>query len=146
MVGSDVADITRLLSSNIGSLYPGGESWLRQRLRDVGEGRALCKVVRMNDEIAGVAILTPKSSSIFKLSTFFVAEEFRGLGLGSALMDIVISDLDQTEAREVYVTVAHHLSKPLSRVLLPRGFTRIATERNRYGLGRHEVVFTRISA
>ncbi|NHA68637.1 GNAT family N-acetyltransferase [Phycicoccus flavus] len=145
MVGSEATEVMRLLSESIGSLYPEGEAWLRKRLRDVSDGKALCKVVRTHDALSGVAIVTPKRSSAVKLSTLFVAEDSRGQGLGSALLDDVLIDLEVAGVNEVYVTVAHHLSDTLGRVLLPRGFVRVATELNRYGTGRHEAVFTRLA-
>ena len=134
---------TKELLKNLPRDYPGAETWLSGRLDDALSGRAECLVVLHSREIAGVAILTPKPLAL-KLSTIYVSERFRGLGLGSILMDRAIGAAASSGFDETYVTVAEH-TVPLLRPLLDsRGFTCIAVERHRYGRNRHEAVFSRL--
>lgn len=141
--------------------YPGGAAWLEQRLQQVLVGQASCTLAWAGRSLAGVTILTPKPKAM-KLSTIFVAPRWRRFGIGSLLLDQALAslpehattnrldhDLDaitpvQAQATEVYVTVAHHTWPILAPLLLSRGFTRTAFERDRYGRGRHEIVATRL--
>lgn len=143
MVASDVVAIQRLLSI-LPDLYPSGDRWLDHRLQDVQRGSAGCRVVTVDGQVAGVAIVTPKVSATTKLSTFYVAPWARMRGVGATLIDDVLCTLDQAENSETYVTVAHHVAKPLVKLLQPRGFTPVALEANRYGQGRHELILSRI--
>lgn len=140
----DVDQVTALLHVLPG-LYPCGDEWLVRRLRDVLEGNADCKLVEREGRIVAAAILTPKSAGVVKLSTFFVAEDCRHLGVGAELLRTVLNEVDRAGVRELYVTVAHHLAQPLVALFGPHGFTRTAFERDRYGLGRHELVLSRLS-
>lgn len=125
--------------------YPDADAWLRRRLNDALIGRAECWIAGWDGLAAGVAILTPKPGAL-KLSTIYVDPRFRNRGLGALLMDRVVGDVNSRKADEIYVTVAQH-TVPLLRPLLDsRGFTLVATERHRYGWGRHEAVFSRLSA
>lgn len=144
MSAREADDLVRLLSV-LPTLYPRGDAWLHRRLADVARGDAQCRVVTFGGEICGAAILTPKRPRITKLSTLYVAPAARRRGLGSDLIDEVLRDLDGSGNQEVYVTVAHHLSGPLTTLLRPRGFTATALEYHRYGLDRHELVLSRIA-
>jgi ribosomal protein S18 acetylase RimI-like enzyme len=131
--------------------YPGGRLWLANRLLDVVDGRAICDLAAVGGFIVGATIGTPKPHAM-KLSTIFVAPEWRRKGVGAALLDRFLA---QAEARvadsgrelrvETYVTVAHHNWGQLAPLLSSRGFTETAVEFNRYGIGRHEIVATRLS-
>jgi GNAT superfamily N-acetyltransferase len=123
-------------------LYPGGALWLKERLNDSIRGDARCTIARLNDQVVGATIETPKPNSRMKLSTIYVAPSARGLGIGTRLFGLAKSRWKGGGTRESYVTVPHHRVEQLERLLLPAGFTPTAREANRYGAGRHEVVYT----
>lgn len=139
----DIAQVIHLLK-DLPQDYPRGDLWLKRRLREALADHAKCEVASVAGVVAGVVILTPKQSSM-KLSTIMVAERFRGLGIGSRLMDLALEITADEGFDETFVTVAEHTFPLLRPLLKSRGFTRLALERHRYGLGRHELVFTRLS-
>lgn len=124
--------------------YPGAEVWLKRRLRDALQGNAESWLADLGGQLAGVVILTPKPSAL-KLSTIYVEPRFRGLGLGALLMERALERAADHHFGETYVTVAHHAEPLLQPLLDTRGFIRVATERHRYGWGRHEVIYSRLS-
>lgn len=143
-LASDRADVTDLLRV-LPVLYPGGEAWLHRRLNDVLRGSANCAVVQLpqSPHISAAAICTPKPNSSIKLSTFFVAEDHRRHGLGSLLLEQLIDAWDKQGVTETYVTVPLHLEGILAKLIGPAGFIKIATEKHRYGPGRHEAIWVR---
>lgn len=141
---SDRPEVFSLLSV-LPQLYPEGHQWLQRRLADSLRGQASCTVVEdcATHSLCAVAIVTPKSSTSQKLSTFYVAQECRLQGLGTILLGELMKFWQQQALREVYVTVAHHIEPVFQKLIQPAGFSRIAFEENRYGPGRHEAVWKR---
>ena len=141
---SDKSELIRLLSV-LPELYPGGDQWLQRRLTDSLAGQARCIVVEdyMTRSLCAVAIVTPKSSTSLKLSTFYVAQEYRLQGIGTLLLHALMRTWQQQPLSEVYVTVAHHIEPEFRNLFKPAGFNRIALEEDRYGPGRHEAVWKR---
>jgi GNAT superfamily N-acetyltransferase len=140
-----VAGATSLLLEPLRRLYPGGERWLASRLDDVLAGHAAAFCAVLHGVVVGVTIVTPKRHSQMKLSTVFVADDAREMGVGSALVDAAVRYADAEAVSEMWVTVAHHVASQLSGVLTRSGFIETAFVRNRYGDGRHEVVYTRLA-
>lgn len=130
------------LLRDLPSLYPGAEEWLQRRMDEVSHGLASGLVATTTDGIAGLTILTPKSPRTLKLSTILVARPYRSRGIGASLLTATLAAARDSGYSEVYVTVAHHLVAQLSPLLARNSFTMTAREPNRYGPGRHEVVFT----
>jgi ribosomal protein S18 acetylase RimI-like enzyme len=145
LCASDVFSVRTLLADVLPRLYPGGDAWLDRRLVDVLQGHAAALVARRDDTVCGVVILSPKAARGLKLSTVFVNEHARSGGLGTSLVDAAVRYADEQGYAEMWVTVAHHLADQLAALLRGSGFTDTAFVSNRYGLGRHEVVFTRLS-
>lgn len=125
--------------------YPGGQRWLNRRLDGILAGEASSWLAHRRDvgdgRLLGVVISTPKATAM-KLSTIFIAPDARRTGVGALLLDRAIESARAQRFSETYVTVAHHKSHMLWPLLRSRGFTQKAVELNRYGPGRHELVFT----
>jgi len=135
-----------LMDGGLSRNYPGAAAWLDHRLQEVinGGSRApQCWIAGDDASPAGVLILTPKKLAL-KLSTLYVAEQFRGRGLGTQLMDRAIDSSRSLGFDEIYVTVAEHSVSLLRPLLYSKGFICSAIEQNRYGLGRHEAIFTKV--
>ena len=126
------------------SLYPGGATWVRRRLDDALDGSADCRVARLGERVCGVYILTPKPSGALKFSTIYVADWARGRRIGPRLIDDALASPRALLSTETYITVAQQNAESLTPLLLRRGFTETALERNRYGVGRHEIVLTQV--
>lgn len=131
------------LLRDVSDLYPEFENWLQRRLVDVRRGRAHCSVVASGGQVVGVAINTPKTIVRHKLSTIYVAPEFRGLGLGRLLFEKQMQSWHQAGARNYYVTVRENRAEPLVRLCWHYGLQPIAIDRDRYGVGQHEVVLAK---
>lgn len=144
LTATGVDEVSRLLERPVQLLYPNGRGWLASRLRDIVRGKALGIVAWQAESAIGVAILTPKSADRMKLSTVFVAEQARNWGVGSALVHEAVLRADAAGVTELWVTVAHHIAPQLTRLLHTAGFTETAFLCNRYGSGRHEIVYTRV--
>lgn len=125
-------------------LYPGGEQWLDARLRLIDERKAVAHLVRDHaGTLVGVMLGIAKDAHRFKVSTLYVAPGHRGAGVGRTLLDAALLHAQQAECTEVYITGATTVRDELSPLLSSRGFVRIATERDRYGVGRDEDVYSR---
>lgn len=121
--------------------YPGGDSWLSDRLDSVLDGKALCTVVCDERGLSGITIETPKGSKKRKLSTIWVAEHARGKGLGARMLDSCRERWAKSGVDDVWITVGDSALESVARLVMTRGFERIAVEKNRYGEGRDEHVF-----
>lgn len=139
-----------LLASPIGRLYPGGQAWLAARLCDVAQGRAAAYVCADQaadsaTELCGAVILSPKGYGRMKLSTIYVRPDDRRRGIGTELMRAALLYTDRAGAHEMWITVAHHLAHEISPLLHHNGFSQTALVLDRYGPGRHEAIFTRLT-
>jgi GNAT superfamily N-acetyltransferase len=145
LLDADLPAVTRLLDPTLSNLYPNGRLWLRRRLIDVLAGDAVALVAHGADAAVGAAILTPKPGHGMKLSTIYVSDCARSHGVGTHLLSSAVQLADDARVAELWVTVAHHIAPELSPLLEREGFTETAYESNRYGLGRHEIVYTRLA-
>lgn len=138
--GSDHASLTAMLSPTLSSLYPNGCEWLQRRLSEVAPYAARCDVAVVDGTVVGTTIETPKPKRRLKLSTLFVAESWRGLGVGRALVSSLMERWADEDWSEVYVTAAEHVADRVEVCLSPASFARVALVPDRYGPGRNEAV------
>lgn len=122
-------------------LYPKGHEWLEKRLGEVVHQSAECTLAICDSRLAGLTIETPKGLHVRKLSTIWVAPDFRSLGLGSRLLEACRRKWNKMEIRFAYVTADANVSLMLWPLLRNHGFRLLNTEMNRYGEGRNECIF-----
>jgi hypothetical protein len=139
---SDREQVFSLLSF-LPTLYPGGYEWLDRRLEEVLLGAARCTLARVSRRIAGIAIETPKGNGIVKLSTIFVDPKFRHRRIGTALLRNCTNLWRLDSIENCYITADHRIAPDLSPLLAKFSFKEKSVISNRYGPGRHEVVFVR---
>ncbi len=130
------------LLSILPSLYPNGSSWLKRRLDDVLAGKARCTVAVSQWGIVGTTIETPKGLHRIKLSTIFVHPYFRGLNIGTRLLDRCRADWLRGDIDRVYVTSDLRRVGVLLPVLTRFGFRTEAIELGRYGSERDEIILS----
>ncbi|MET0557602.1 MAG: GNAT family N-acetyltransferase [Solirubrobacterales bacterium] len=123
-------------------LYPQGASWLQRRLDEVETRRAQAIVAVCGNRLAGVAIETPKETGRLKLSTLWTHPAHRRQGVGRSLLvhgrrAWLERGVDRTD-----VTCAASAAASLAPLLHASGFSLQHLERDRYGEGRHELVFS----
>lgn len=123
-------------------LYPDGHSWLTKALREVACGDAEAIEIRNADRLVGI-LLGKLKGNRYKVRTLFVAPDYRGRGLGRVLLQRGIDAARASSASFVYLTVADTMSEELAPLMKSEGFSQLALERNRYGIGRDELVFQR---
>ena len=124
-------------------LYPGGDVWLPRALAEVEGGVADGFEVRVDGKLAGVLLGRIKSAGQYKIRTLFVAPAFRGRGLGRSLVQAGLRAAAHRGATHAYITFAHTLESQIAPLLKSEGFREEGNAINRYGVGRHEVVYTR---
>jgi GNAT superfamily N-acetyltransferase len=137
---NDRSRVFQLLSF-LPTLYPGGFAWLDGRLREVLDGKARCTLAVKRSEILGITIETPKSAHCVKLSTVFVRPEYRGGGVGRALLNACHDHWQRDSISRCYVTADYRVADHLGKLLRPFCFERTCLVQNRYGEGRDEVIF-----
>ena len=142
----------RLLMAAVGplvdSLYDRGAQKLLSRLEDARDGYAVAHVLTEgpNGIPLALAAETTKGPRSRKISTFWVAEHYRGRGYGSFLLETRINDWTRSGVEQAHVTVRETRAEQLERLFLPRGFERRLVAVDRYGSGRDEVVLAWSSA
>ena len=136
----DHAAVLELLSV-LPTLYPNGGEWLQRRLAELRPGGPRCTLAIVDDVVAGITIETPKSTTRMKLSTIYIAEPFRGRGAGRKLARLLVDRWLGEQIQDAYVTAAHTVAEQVNNCLGRYGFSPTVELRDRYGSGRHEVIF-----
>ena len=75
-----VVTLTKALSPT----YPDFSDWLQKRVKDTN---TTFYIATQKDTVIGVAIIKDESDISCKLSTLYVSEDYRGRGVGHALME-----------------------------------------------------------
>lgn len=137
----DLGVLMITLGPLVDSLYPKGARKLLTRLEDAlnGDSAAYVTQVRGFGPIS-LASETSKGRRRVKLSTFWVDPRFRGIGVGASLLDHRIKSWQQADFDSAVVTVREERAPQLERLFIPRGFSRIVTDLDKYGEGQNEVV------
>ena len=131
--------VLRLLA-DLTMSYPESTQWLDRRLSDVLERRARCTLAMRFDCPIGVSIETPKAENSIKLSTLYVAPEWRGLGIGSHLLALARSKWLREGVGRVYVTIDATRLTTVGRFFKAKGWVIEGEVSDRYGPGRAEIV------
>lgn len=93
------------LLSDLGEKYFNGDRWLSRKLDASMSGAVETTIYEYRKHLAGITIVTSKGASEAKLSTFKVAERFRGIGVGSHMMAKLESAWLSNSIRKAWVTV-----------------------------------------
>lgn len=105
---------------DVSGLYPNFDGWLNFKFcRNLASGQRKIALAHNGNEIIGAALL--KSDTFeSKICTFYVDPAFRGMNIGSKLMDLSISTLDNPNT---FITVCDERKSELDPLLSSRGFT-----------------------
>jgi dCTP diphosphatase len=136
----DASHVVDLVAAALERLYPSAQDWLIRKLREVDLKLALCTIAELDDRVVGLSIETIKKPARRKLSTVWVDEPVRGLGIGSRLLAAHAAAWRSEGVQEVYATASVEVMNAVTPLLVPVGFQFRALELDRYGLGRHELV------
>lgn len=115
--------------------YPDGLDWLDRRIEDCAYGKASIFGVTDGNDLAAIAIETPKGRHLRKLSTFGVAPCWRLSGLGRSLMTALRLRWLREDVDQVHVTVdrtdnaTKHFFRRHGFVELPRTFAAYGGDR-----------------
>lgn len=137
----DLGALMPTVGALVDSLYPKGAAKLLTRLEEALNGCATAHVAHL-PRIGPIALAseTLKGCDRVKLSTFWVDPRFRGIGVGGSLLDHRIGDWEQRDLSMAVVTVREERAAELEGLFIPRGFSRVATDINKYGEGQNEVI------
>ena len=110
----------KMFLNDVAGLYPNFDGWLNFTFRrNLTSGQRKIALAHNGNEIIGVALL--KSDTFeSKICTFYVDPAFRGMNIGSKLMDLSISTLDSPTT---FITVCDERKSELAPLLSSRGFT-----------------------
>jgi N-acetylglutamate synthase-like GNAT family acetyltransferase len=133
--------LVRLLGHDVPTLYPAGESWLYRRTDELRQRQAQAYVALVGSRLTGAAICVNKGRDRVKLSTLFVHDGYRHLGIGHMLMDACINAWVDSRIAKVHVTVNSTLESSVGRFFMHVGFDHVATERSRYRCDQDELVY-----
>lgn len=116
---------------------PWSESTLWSELARVPESRFYVAALSDGDVVgyAGLAALPPDAD----VQTIAVAPTVRGTGLGSALLDALMSEAARRECRTVMLEVAAD-NEPALGLYHSRGFEKLSMRRDYYGSGLDALV------
>lgn len=117
--------VVRSFLEEVAPLYPCFDSWFNFKFRkgfEFGERELI--VSHWGDQIAGVSLLK-KSIEEKKISTFYVAPDFRGNGIASELMELSLIELGSN--RDILITVSEERNEQL-KPLLSRYFEESKSE------------------
>ena len=115
----------------IESRYPGGLRWLDIRYDDILFRRAFGLGIFADGVLVGLAISSPKGVRKAKLSTIMVAADWRGRGVGQALLNRILRVWDCKSVEEGWVTV-DAADETTARFLAAGGFELAACIGQRY--------------
>lgn len=125
--------------SDVSHLYPNFEGWLTFKfLGNLPSGQRKLLVAHNGDHIVGYSLLK-QTSQESKICTFYINEEYRGLGLGQELMTKSLQTLDSSDA---FITVADERLEELSPLLKAKGFKLTSLVPNMYRSGSYEHIWT----
>ncbi|MFC8361214.1 hypothetical protein ACFUIY_15240 [Streptomyces griseorubiginosus] len=135
----------RELLRDLPNLYPHGDKWLDRTFGEIPHGKARLTVVELGTDIVAVSIEKPKDHGRMKLSTLYVRSDVRNMRVGTSFFRWLDARWRSENRKEVYMTVASEGAYELERLVKVFGFTCVAVQEDRYGLGRDEVVFSNAS-
>lgn len=125
--------------SGVSRLYPSFEDWLTTRfLSELQMGSRKLLIAHNGDTAIGYSLLK-KTDAESKICTFYIANEFRGLGVGQELMSKSLQELD---SGETFITVSDERLEELSPLLKAKGFILSSTISNMYRDGSDEHIWT----
>ncbi|KDC51625.1 GNAT family N-acetyltransferase [Pseudoalteromonas fuliginea] len=128
----------RSFLSDVSTLYPNFDSWLNFKVRrNIDLGTRSILLAYNSEHILGAALLKTHEDEK-KISTFYVAPEYRDMGIGSKLMDKAISQLDSDKT---FITVSNERQSELSPLLQSKGFELVQSIPNLYRQGSHEYFY-----
>lgn len=105
--------------SPISSLYPKFEGWLDFTFRGgLRSGQRKVILAHYGNEIAGIVLLKNNAFEK-KICTFYILENFRGIGVGGELMNLALETLD---SYDTFISVASERKAELDPLLDSYGF------------------------
>lgn len=140
-IASDRRATFDALAPVLSESYPGGDLWLSSRFDQILDGKVRATVLPMECGIGAISIETPKSRARMKLSTFWVHPALRGRRIGTQLLRMSVDRWAIDGVDDAYITCAVEAATSLAPLLHASDFRLAALDRDRYGQGRHEVVF-----
>ncbi|WP_273023477.1 GNAT family N-acetyltransferase [Rheinheimera sp.] len=121
--------------SDVSYLYPNFESWLNFKVRRNSRSILLA---HDGNTLAGVSILKNVDGEK-KISTFYIAPQFRGQMLGQSLMTQSLQFLDSAET---FITVSEERNRELVPLLNSNGFKLQKVVPNLYRDGKSELFYS----
>ncbi|MGK7921346.1 MAG: GNAT family N-acetyltransferase [Trichodesmium sp.] len=95
--------LIKVIDAELSLLYPGFPQWLE---KTINSSDTIFNVAYRDEKAVGVAIWKPKGNGIAKLSTLFVAQDYRRSGIGRNLILTCIEQWRVQGIRRAFVTTA----------------------------------------
>jgi predicted GNAT family acetyltransferase len=112
--------------------YPNFGSWVEKKAVEIANRQAQAYVASIAGENAGFALVTDKGQGVRKISTLFIKENFRRLGVGPRLLFGVIERAARDKTEKLYITLSEELRGKLEPLLDQYGFSVEGVSARRY--------------
>lgn len=96
-------ELIKIIDRELSSLYPNFPRWFYKTMED---SNTVFNVAYRAGKAIGVAIWKLKNNNIAKLSTLFVVEEYRSLGIGRNLILTCLKQWENHKIKRAFVTTA----------------------------------------
>lgn len=131
---SNVLKFLNFLENN----YPNYKEWAIKKLNS---SDTISYLVFHNEQVIGIGIGAIKKGDKFKISTFYIAPDFRKQSLGHNLLQLFIQKAVEKKATQIYITANSTLHSTLGEFLTTRGFVLTTQLPNKYVTGHTENVY-----
>jgi ribosomal protein S18 acetylase RimI-like enzyme len=123
--------------------YPNFGDWVQGKAVEIARNDAAAYVASIGGENAGFALVTNKGPGVRKISTLFIKEDFRRMGVGPRLVFGVIERAARDKIEKLYITLSEDLREKLEPLLDQYGFSVEGVSARRYRENSWEWVWSK---
>jgi len=123
--------------------YPNFAGWVQAKALEIAHGEAEAYVASIGGGNAGFALVTNKGPRVRKISTLFIDETHRRIGVGPRLLFGIIERAARNGTEKLYITLSEELRDKLAPLLDQYGFSVEGVSARRYRENSWEWVWSK---
>jgi ribosomal protein S18 acetylase RimI-like enzyme len=128
---NELATVTETLPE-LQARYPHFDRWIQEKALQITRNEAAAYVASLGEDNPGFALVTNKDPGVRKISTLFIKEDFRGMGVGPRLLFGVMERAARDRIEKLYITLSEELRAKFERLLDQYGFSVEGVSARRY--------------